>query len=287
MSFNHHGNKVVLPSMSQAVRTPSPATLPTPQMAYCKTGRAGATYIPILTAKSASRAVRKGAKMFVVAVREGHHPDCGSAVLYADMQPHLSKHQAPTVTVADASATTIPSGLVDQSELDAILLKYKSVFEELPPGLPPDRGVTHTIPLMPGAGSPPCRPMYRLSPGELVEVTAQIKNLLAMGFIEPSTSPYAAPILFVQKKDNTLRMVIDYRAINRLTVRNAYPLPHISDLYDQLGGSSVFSSLDLASGYHQIRLHPDDIPKTSFRTPLGAYEFRVCTLVGTRSDCTT
>ena len=113
-----------------------------------------------------------------------------------------------------------------------------------------------------------------------MEVTAQIKNLLAMGFIEPSTSPpYAAPILFVQKKDNTLRMVIDYRAINRL--------PPISDLYDQLGGSSVFSSLDLASGYHQIRLHPDDIPKTSFRTPLGAYEFRVCTLVGTRSDCTT
>ena len=222
--------------------------------------------------------------MFVAAVRAGHQlcesADCQLAsalppapdIPAADSPSH-PKLLAPLVAAAEASATLIPPGLVPQHELDAILLKFKAVFHEIPPGLPPDRGVSHTIPLIPGAGTP-CRPMYRLSPAELVEVTAQIKQLLALGFIEPSDSPYGSPILFVLKKDNTLRMVIDYRAINRLTQRNAY-MPNTADLYDQLGGSSVFSSLDLASGYHQIRLHPDDIPKTGFRTPLGAYQFRV------------
>ena len=237
-----------------------------------------------LPAKAASHAARCGARMFVAAVRAGHQlcesADCQLAsalppapdIPAADSPSH-PKLLAPLVAAAEASATLIPPGLVPQHELDAILLKFKAVFHEIPPGLPPDRGVSHTIPLIPGAGTP-CRPMYRLSPAELVEVTAQIKQLLALGFIEPSDSPYGSPILFVLKKDNTLRMVIDYRAINRLTQRNAY-MPNTADLYDQLGGSSVFSSLDLASGYHQIRLHPDDIPKTGFRTPLGAYQVRV------------
>ena len=118
-------------------------------------------------------------------------------------------------------------------------------------------------------------PRYRLSPGELSEVKAKIEHLLSMGFIEPTDSPYGNPILFVVKKDGTLRMVIDYIAINALTVRNNGPLPLISDLYDKLGGATFFSTFDLASGYHQILLHESDVDKTTFRTPLGSVAFRV------------
>jgi 8-oxo-dGTP pyrophosphatase MutT (NUDIX family) len=280
--FYHHGNKVVLPSLGRIAETQNNTS---PHLAYCKANRAGVTTVPILTAHAASRAARKGAKMFVVAVRKGQ-PVCDSDGLpMSDLPSQPEKHLQPLVGAIHASATSIPSDLVAQDVLDAVLLKYADVFAELPPGLPPDRGISHTIPLLPGAGTP-CRPMYRLSPGELLEVTAQVKHLLAMGFIEPSESPYGAPILFVMKKDGTLRMVIDYRGINRLTKMNKYPLPLISDLYDQLGGSTVFSSLDLASGYHQLRLHPDDIPKTSFRTPLGAYQFRVLPFGLTNSGAT-
>ena len=94
-------------------------------------------------------------------------------------------------------------------------------------------------------------------------------------WIRPSASPFGAPILFVSKKDGTLRMVIDYRALNSVTIRNRYPLPRAEDLFDQLSKARVFSSIDLQSGYHQIRITPEDVPKTAFCTPFGHYEFRV------------
>ena len=221
----------------------------------------------ILSAPSARRAIRKGASVFLVDIRRG---------IPAGLDTDATKHHTPIVGSVDASATSTPCAddLVPHGVLDAVLQKYKDSFAELPKGLPPDRGARHSIQLVPRA-KPPCRPMYRLSPGELSEVKAQIEHLLSMGFIEPTDSPYGSPILFVMKKDGTLRMVIDYRAINALTVRNNGPLPLISDLYDKLGGAKVFSTFDLASGYHQILLHESDVDKTAFRTPLGSFAFRV------------
>ena len=153
--------------------------------------------------------------------------------------------------------------------------EFADVFrDELGHGLPPDRGIGHAIPVEDGV-VPPFRPMYRLSQRELKEVDSTVRDLLAKGLIEPSTSPYGAPILFVGKKDGSLRMCVDYRALNKLTVKNRYPLPRIDDLFDKLQGSHMFSSLDLTSGYHQIRICQDDVQKTAFRTPLGHFQFKV------------
>ena len=167
-----------------------------------------------------------------------------------------------------------------------ILSQYADVFAtELPKGVPQDRGAFETIPLEPGA-VPPFRPIYRLSPVEKDEVTKQIGELLSKGLIEPSLSPFGAPILFVAKKDGSLRMVVDYRALNKLTIKNRYPLPRIDDLLDQLQGARIFSSLDLLSGYHQVPLHPSDVPKTAFRTPIGSYQFRVLSMGLTNAPST-
>jgi hypothetical protein len=167
-----------------------------------------------------------------------------------------------------------------------LLEEYKDVFPaELPKGLPPARDVKHTIPLEEGS-VPPFRGMYRVSPAELKEIETQVADLLEKGFIEPSSSPYGAPVLFVKKKDGTLRMVIDYRALNKITIKNKYPLPRIDDLLDRLGGAKYFTSLDLTSGYHQIRINSDDVPKTAFRTPLGHFQFKVLSFGLTNAPAT-
>ena len=150
------------------------------------------------------------------------------------------------------------------------ILRY--LGDELPPGLPPDRGVGHVITLEKVA-RPTCRPFRRLSPLELAEVEAHVKKLLLNGLSEPSKSPSGANVLFVQKRDVSVRMCLDYRALNKITVQNKYPLPHIDDLIDKMAGAKCFSSLDLASGYHQIRIADEDIPKTAFLTPFGQYQF--------------
>ncbi|GJR09372.1 putative reverse transcriptase domain-containing protein [Tanacetum coccineum] len=119
------------------------------------------------------------------------------------------------------------------------------------------------------------RSPYRLAPSEMQELSNQLQELSDRGFIRPSTSPWGAPVLFVKKKDGSFRMCIDYRELNKLTVKNRYPLPRIDDLFDQLQGSSVYSKIDLRSGYHQLRVRDEDIPKTAFRTRYGHYEFQV------------
>jgi hypothetical protein len=145
-----------------------------------------------------------------------------------------------------------------------VLQDFKDCFPPaLPSRLPPDRGVGHTIALEPGS-RPVHRAMYRLSPAERVELKSTVEALLSKGLIEPSSSPFGSPILFAAKKDGSLRMVIDYRALNRLTIRNRTPLPRIDDLFDRVQGASVFTNLDLTSGYHQILITEDDRAKTAF-----------------------
>ncbi|GJY57633.1 putative reverse transcriptase domain-containing protein [Tanacetum coccineum] len=154
-----------------------------------------------------------------------------------------------------------------------VFLAHVATIEDLP-GLPPTRQVEFQIDLIPGA-APVARAPYRLAPSEMKELSEQLKELYDKGFIRPSSSPWGAPVLFVKKKDGSFWMCIDYQELNKLTVKNRYPLPRIDDLFDQLQGSSVYSKIDLRSGYHQLRVREEDIPKTAFRTRYGHYEFQV------------
>ncbi|GJR64193.1 putative reverse transcriptase domain-containing protein [Tanacetum coccineum] len=155
-----------------------------------------------------------------------------------------------------------------------IVRDFPEVFPKDLPGLPLTRQVEFHIDLIPGA-APVARAPYRLAPSEMKELSDQLQELSDKGFIRPSSSPWGAPVLFVKKKDGSFRMCIDYRELNKLTVKNRYPLPRIDDLFDQLQGSSVYSKIDLRSGYHQLRVREEDIPKTAFRTRYGHYEFQV------------
>jgi hypothetical protein len=114
-----------------------------------------------------------------------------------------------------------------------------------------------------------------MAPAELKELKEQLQELIDRGFIRPSVSPWGAPVLFVKKKDGSMRLCIDYRELNRVTIRNKYPLPRIDDLFDQLKGASVFSKIDLRSGYHQLKVRKEDVQKTAMRTRYGHFEFVV------------
>lgn len=189
--------------------------------------------LPILSAMQASRYLRKGGRTFLAFVNRVQEP-----------AQEVSQNRNEM-----------------HSQIDALIKEYEDIFaSELPAGLPPNRHAFETVPTDPNA-QPPFRQMYRLNPQEREEAISQIKIMLEKGLIEPSMSPYGAPILFVAKKDKSLRMVIDYRALNKITVKNRYPLPRIDDLLDQLSGAKHFTSMDLLSGYHQVPLKESDIPK--------------------------
>ncbi|GJZ70271.1 putative reverse transcriptase domain-containing protein [Tanacetum coccineum] len=151
---------------------------------------------------------------------------------------------------------------------------FPEVFLKDLSGLPPTRQVEFQIDLVPGV-APVARAPYRLAPSEMKELSKQLKELSDKGFIRPSSSSWGALILFVKKKDGSFRMCIDYRELNKLTVKNRYPLPKIYDLFDQLQGSSIYSKIDLRSGYHQLKVREEDISKTVFKTRYGHYEFQV------------
>ncbi|KAL4585882.1 hypothetical protein LXL04_010509 [Taraxacum kok-saghyz] len=155
-----------------------------------------------------------------------------------------------------------------------VVSEFSDIFPDDLPGLPPIRQVEFRIDLVPGA-SPVAKSPYRLAPPEMKELHDQLQELRDKGFIRPSFSPWGAPILFVKKKDGSQRMCIDYRELNKLTIKNRYPLPRIDDLFDQLQGASWFSKIDLRSGYHQMRVRDEDIEKTAFRTRYGHFEFVV------------
>ena len=155
-----------------------------------------------------------------------------------------------------------------------VVREFPDVFLDDIAGLPSEREVEFTIDLILWT-EPISIPPYRMDPAELRELKAQLEELLSKGFIRPSISPWGAPVLFVKKKDGSLRLCIDYRQLNRVTICNQYPLPRIDELFDQLQGSRVYSKIDLRSGYHQLRMQESDVPKTVFRTRYGHYEFLV------------
>ncbi|GJS12486.1 putative reverse transcriptase domain-containing protein [Tanacetum coccineum] len=156
----------------------------------------------------------------------------------------------------------------------SVVQEFPEVFPKDLPGIPPTRQVEFRIDLVPGA-TPVAWAPYRLAPSEMKELTEQLYELTDKGFIRPSSSPWGPPVLFVKKKDGSFWMYIDYRELNKLTMKNHYPLPRIDDLFDQLQGSSIYSKIDLRSGYHQLSVQEEDIPKTAFRTRYGHYEFQV------------
>ncbi|WVZ84564.1 hypothetical protein U9M48_031589 [Paspalum notatum var. saurae] len=156
-----------------------------------------------------------------------------------------------------------------------VVCEFPDVFPEELPGLPPDSDVQFKIDLVPGT-APVSRRPYRMAPDELKELKTQLQEQLDKGFIHPSSSPWGCPALFVEKKDQGgKRLCVDYRPLNAVTVKNNYPLAHIDKLFDQLAGAKVFSKIDLRSGYYQIKIREEDIPKTAFSTRYGLYEYLV------------
>src|SRR5207302_10304851 len=157
----------------------------------------------------------------------------------------------------------------------ALLKEIADVFpDELPLELPPQCDIDHRITLEPG-NTPPWRPIYQLSPLELDAMREELDRLLKNGSIEPSVSPFGAPVIFIKKKDGTLHMCIDYHALNNITIKNRFPIPLIDDLTDRLFGAKIFTKIDLRWGYNQVRIHEDDIEKTAFRTRYGHYQYKV------------
>ena len=140
--------------------------------------------------------------------------------------------------------------------------------------MPLNRDEEFRIELVPGT-TPISRRPYRMPPNELAELKIQLQELLDKGLILPSPSPWGCPALFVKKKDKSLRMCVDYRPLNAVTIKNKYPLPRIDILFNQLAKAKVFSKIDLRSGYHQIKIRPEDVPKTTFSTRYGLYEYLV------------
>ena len=155
-----------------------------------------------------------------------------------------------------------------------VVREFSDVFPEDLPGIPLDREIDFQIELAPGT-EPISKAPYRMAPLELKELKVQMEERVSKGFVRPSTSPWGAPILFVKKMDRIFRLCIDYRELNKVTIRNQYPLPRINDLFDQLQGAKVFSKIDLRSGYHQLKIRSEDVPKTAFRTRYGHSEFLV------------
>nr|CAE04771.3 OSJNBa0079C19.12 [Oryza sativa Japonica Group] len=193
----------------------------------------------------------------------------------ANRKVTLTSDDGRVVTVDALSSESLRPSL-NQITLEEIPIvrDFPDVFPDDLPGMPPKRDIEFIIDLVPGTTPIHKRP-YRMAANELAEVKRQVDDLLQKGYIRPSSSPWGAPVIFVEKKDHTQRMCVDYRALNDVTIKNKYPLPRIDDLFDQLKGATVFSKVDLRSGYHQLRIKEEDIPKTAFTTRYGLFECTV------------
>jgi hypothetical protein len=191
---------------------------------------------------------------------EIHSPFVGNSILYLPPTGH--------------KGSCVYAAITTQLEDIPVVCEYTDVFRDEFPSLPPDRDVEFVIELQPGT-APISKRSYRMPPEELVELKKQLQQLLVKGYICPSSSPWGCPAIFVKKEDGSLRLCVDYRPLNAVTIKNKYLLPRIDVLFDQLAGAKVFSKIDLRSGYHQIKIRPSDIPKTAFSTRYGLYEFLV------------
>jgi hypothetical protein len=202
------------------------------------------------------------------------------AIINTDLRTIKLSHGHEEIQLSIAIAVPAkPSGRVYEAieqEIQDILVvcEFPDVFPKDLLGLPPERDVEFVIELKPGT-TPISRRSYRMPPNELAELKTQLQDLLEKGFIRPSSSPWGCPAIFIKKKDQTLRMCVDYRPLNEVTIKNKYPLPQIDILFDQLTGAWVFSKIDLRSYYHQIRIRPEDIPKTAFTMRYGLFQYLV------------
>jgi hypothetical protein len=161
------------------------------------------------------------------------------------------------ITVPVKASGQVFEAIVQEIQNIPVVCEFSDVFSEDLPGLPPERDVEFVIELKPGT-TPISKRSYRMPPNELAELKTQLQDLLEKGFIRPSSSLWGCPAIFAKKKDQTLRMCVDYRPLNEVTIKNKYPLPRIDILFDQLTRAQVFSKIDLRSGYHQIRIQPED-----------------------------
>jgi hypothetical protein len=225
-----------------------------------------------------------------------HHTllDChNKAFTYLDEEGKLRKVQGipRAVTIREISALQLkkcyrkgcqiiaahlaktPRDKVPNLEDYAVLEDFEDVFKEVP-GLSPRRDIDFSLNFMLGA-APISKTPYRMSTPELKELQIHLEELLKQGCIRPSVSPWGSPVLFVRNKYGTLRLCIEFRQLNKVIVKNKYPLPRIDDLFDQLKDAKIFSKIDLRSGYHQVRIKEEDVSKTTFRTRYGNYEFTV------------
>jgi hypothetical protein len=191
---------------------------------------------------------------------EVHSPTCGETMLYL---PNQGCTHSCAFALIESPIDRIP-----------VVCEYPDVFPDELPGMPPDRDIEFAIELQPGTAPISKRP-YRMSPAELAELKKQFQELLDKGFIRPSTSPWGCLAFFGKKKDVSMRLCVDYRPLNAVTIKNKYLLPRIDVLFDQLVGAKVFSKIDLRSGYHQIKIRASDIPKTAFSTRYRLYEYLV------------
>ena len=220
----------------------------------------------VLSVSQLKRLARKGARVFLAVLKPMEDVKFPLTTLDAEVP-------TPSVQPDQHSTEPLPS---EKQWVTELVSEFSDVFQDpLPVGLPPERSEGHSIPTEPGH-PPPFRQMYRLSPLEYRELEKQVTKFLKDGILEVSQSPYGAPVLFVPKPNGRgLRLCVDYRALNSITVKNRCTIPRIDDLLDAVAGSKYFTSLDLTSGYHQILISEEDRPKTAFRTPFGHFQFKV------------
>jgi hypothetical protein len=201
---------------------------------------------------------------------------CDGVISCAKRMVTLISLQGERIEV-NVSMPTAVEAMVNQLEKNSlehirIVCEYPDVFPEELPGMPPDRDIEFSIELLPGTAPILKRP-YKMDVKDLTELKKQIEELLEKGFIRPSSSPWGAPVLFVKKKDDSRRMCVDYRNLNEVTIKNKYSLPRIEYLFDQMRGAKVFSKIDLRSGYHQLKIQTEDVPKTAFTKSMDHMSF--------------
>ena len=220
---------------------------------------------------------KRGSRTWAILLREKPPSDSGSNASAEATSAAVSAK--PTYTPYSPSLTQpdwdqAEKDLKDHPEIFAVLRKHAEVFDPLPDGVPPPDRVKHQIDLEEGA-RPPYKPPYRMSPLELDELKKQLQGLLDKGWIRPSHSPFGSPVLFAGKPDGSLRLCIDYRALNALTRKSRYPIPRVDEMFDRLYKAKYITTLDFQQGYHQVGMREQDIEKTAFVTRYGQFEWLV------------